>query len=72
MSPKFNFIIPADLLARIRAVAEEKGVPIATIVNQLISDYVNNVDRVSLKDLDDRITALEEEMSRLKGMLERK
>ena len=72
MSPKFNFVIPADLLARIRAIADEKEVPIATILNQLISDYVNNIDRIAVKDLEQRVAELENEISKIKDILEKK
>ena len=72
MSPKFNFVIPADLLARIRAISEDRGVPIATIINQLISDYVNHIDRIALQDLEQRVMELETEMSKVKDILGKK
>ena len=72
MSPKFNFVIPADLLDRIRAIADEKGVPIATILNQLISDYVNNVDRIAIQDIEQRVTELEKEISKIKDIVRKK
>ena len=72
MSPKFNFVIPADLLDRIRMIADEKGVPIATILNQLISDYVNNVDRIAIQDIEQRVTELEKDMSKIKDIVKRK
>jgi hypothetical protein len=40
--------------------------PMSVILNQLISDYVNYVDRIQIHDLEERVAELEKEMVALK------
>jgi uncharacterized small protein (DUF1192 family) len=63
---KFNFTIPTILFDRFKAIAEEKDTPMSVILNQLISDYVNYVDRVQIHDLEERLATLENEIETVK------
>jgi polyhydroxyalkanoate synthesis regulator phasin len=54
------------LFDRFKATAEAMDTPMSVILNQLISDYVNYVDRIQIHDLEERVAALEKEMAALK------
>ena len=66
MAAKFNFVIPDDLLERIKIIAEKKEVSIASIINMLLSDYANGIDRLAMNDLEERVSTLEREVEILK------
>ena len=59
-STQITFTIPRMLFDRLEAAADENDTTMHVILNQLISDYVNGMERVVLQDLDDRLTKLEE------------
>ena len=56
---RFNFMMPDMLRERFRAVAEEKGASMASIINHLVSDYVNYNEHIHIQDLEERVTQLE-------------
>jgi polyhydroxyalkanoate synthesis regulator phasin len=63
---KFNLTIPTMLLDRFKEIAETTNTSMSVILNQLISDYVNHVDRIQIHDLEDRVEELEKSMAALK------
>jgi len=63
---KFNFTIPTMLLDRFKEIAEATNTPMSVILNQLISDYVNHVDRIQIHDLEERVAKLEKEIESVK------
>jgi len=63
---KFNFTMPTMLHNRFKERAEATNTPMSVILNQLISDYVNHVDRIQIHDLEERVAKLEKEMAMIK------
>lgn len=64
MSAKFNVVIPDELLDRVRKVAEEKGVSVASIINDSLRNTLEG-DRISA--LESRVSELEREIAKLKN-----
>ena len=59
---KFNFTMPTMLHNRFKERAEATNTPMSVILNQLISDYVNHVDRIQIHDLEERVAKLEKDI----------
>ncbi len=65
MTAKFNFVLPDDLLERLKSVASQKNVSVASILNTLISEHVDGADRISA--IEKRVAELEKELALLKN-----
>ena len=64
MNAKFNFIIPDELLERVRAIAKEKGVTISAVINDALR---NTLEGDRLAALESRVAELEREVRKIKN-----
>ena len=60
MAAKFNFVIPDELLDKLKRIAEQKNVSVSSILNSIISEHVDEADRISY--IEKRVEALEKEV----------
>lgn len=64
MNARFNFVIPDDLLNRVKEIAESRDTSAAAIINEVLRNFVNNED--GLKALEKRVSELEKEVFKTK------
>jgi polyhydroxyalkanoate synthesis regulator phasin len=57
-------VIPDDLLKRLKNIAKSRNVSVASIINTLISEHIDENDRITL--LEKRVSELEKEVRELK------
>jgi predicted DNA-binding protein len=69
LNAKFNFVIPDELLKRLRNLAESRNVSVASIINTLISEHIDENDRITL--LEKRVSELEKEVENLRNSIQK-
>lgn len=64
MNAKFNFIIPDELLERVRVIAKEKNTTISAVINDALRNALEG-DRLAA--LESRVAELEREVREIKN-----